>query len=164
VPLYWFQLDAPDPAAIITQRIRGLIGPEPALTIKEFFLGRDARAGDPVFLGSVQECSFSLRRYIRGRNSFLPMIRGRLIPIKTGTRVRVVMFTHPLLPVLMLLWFGALGRYAFTTRAMTPLLMCLFGAGLVVFCFFPEALKAKKLLVSALAPTLQSPERTASIS
>jgi hypothetical protein len=41
------------------------------------------------FVGRVDSSSFKLRRNIRYRNSFLPVIRGYVMPTATGTDVQV---------------------------------------------------------------------------
>jgi hypothetical protein len=45
--------------------------------------------GGPPFIGSVQDHSFRIRRDIRYRNSFLPLVWGHIVPTPTGTRVIV---------------------------------------------------------------------------
>ena len=114
MPIYWFQLDVGELPPMVVQRVQSLVGPEPKLSTRELFLGRrsEERAEDPVFVGSVRELSFSIRRYIRYRNSFLPMIRGRLTPIETGTRVSVTMFIHPAVAVFMAFWLTFVGEFS----------------------------------------------------
>jgi hypothetical protein len=89
------------------------------------------------------ETSFRIRRDIRYRNSFLPLVWGNIVPTPMGARVVVTMFMHPLvLAFLGMLVWGALksgssaelwGTFMFLTA--------LSAAG-----FIPEVVKAKRLL------------------
>jgi hypothetical protein len=109
----------------------------------------------PPFIGTVQDNSFKVRRDIRYRNSFLPMIWGRLISIPTGTRVRVTMSLHPLVAVFMLVWLGFVGRGALVDRSGPPILlwgMFAFGVVLIAVGFIPEVITAKRLIALALYP------------
>ena|SRR5690242_3713872 len=153
MPLYWFQLDLSEPSATITHRVQSLVGPEPKLSTKELFFGRGRRPEDPLFVGSVQQLSFSIQRYIVGRNSFLPMIRGRLTPIATGTRVTVRMFIHPASAVFMAFWLVFSGRAALVGHSPVAGLMFFVGIAMTTGFFFPEAIKGKRLLVAALNPS-----------
>jgi hypothetical protein len=64
------------------------------------------------------------------------------------------MYLHPVVAIFMVFWFGMLGHFALTSASITssashvPLEM--FGFGIVLVCggFIPEAIKAKKLLIS----------------
>jgi hypothetical protein len=97
--------------------------------------------------------SFELQRAILYRNSFLPIIRGRIVPIEVGTRVNVTMYLHPVVALFMTFWLGAVGyalRAASSTSRLPLLLMFLFGVALTTGGFFPEAFKAKRLLSAAL--------------
>ena len=109
------------------------------------------------FIGSVEPRAFRLRRDIHYRNSFLPMIRGRVIESTHGTRIHVSMFLHPLVAVFMAFWlsgvgFGVLQNVSRAAGAVTivPIGMLLFGLALMIGGFFPEALKAKRLLQESL--------------
>ncbi len=103
--------------------------------------------------GSVRETSFKLRRNIEPGyyNSFLPRIRGRISLTGGGSRLQVTMFVHPLLAVLMAVWLLMAGSWALSPIGQGPEILIAWGMvafGLVVppVFFFPEAIKARRLL------------------
>lgn len=79
------------------------------------------------------------------------MIRGRLTPIETGTRVSVTMFIHP--AVAAFIFVGCAVLMHKSQGALAG--MFVIGVALLVGAFFPEAIKAKRLLVAVLKPTPQ---------
>jgi hypothetical protein len=133
---------------------------------RSFFRGpkfgfRFAPATTRPFVGTVEGKKFRIHRDIYYRNSFLPMIRGHVDSGPVGTRVRVTMYLHPFVAVFMAVWFSGVGSalYGFLHSAnpvadMTvvfPLGMLAFGVVMVCAGFFPEAIKARRLLEQALA-------------
>src|SRR5260370_114671 len=96
MPLYWFHLDEPAKPDVLMERLRSIVRQEPGLRESFHSMWRSQEPNGPPFIGYVRDDSFSLRRYIRYRNSFLPRIRGRIIPANNGTRINVIMFIHPL--------------------------------------------------------------------
>jgi len=72
----------------------------------------------------------------------------------------VTMFLHPLVTVFMIIWFSGLGygivklwvhrNEAVPFAILVPAAMFLFGVALMLVCFIPEAIKAKRLLESAV--------------
>ena len=48
------------------------------------------------FRGQVLENGFRIRRNIRGRNSYLPLIKGKLEPTSNGTRIILTFTLHPI--------------------------------------------------------------------
>jgi hypothetical protein len=171
MPFYRFHLDTalPEPAAF--ERVREFT--RPRRTFRESIgiaLRRDHAAGPP-FLGTLGPSSFRLRRDIRYRNSFLPLIWGRIVPSPRGSRINVTMFLHPLVAVFMIIWFSGLGyalaklwvhrKEAVPFAVLIPAAMFLFGVALVLVCFIPEAIKAKRLLESAFDASNLAREQTA---
>src|SRR3972149_7628667 len=90
-------------------------------------------------------------RYIR--NSFVPFFYGFLEAIPNGTRIHGRFRTHPSTRIFMAIWFGLIGfvtlrltSYLFSTEHKlvqplyvvfgAPLLMALFGIGLVRLCWW----------------------------
>jgi len=108
------------------------------------------------FLGRLNGVSFKMTRIIVYRNSFLPVIRGRISQGDIGADVRLVMTLHPLVALFMLGWFTGLGAGAFSAEtagwwlAVVPMGLCVFGAALTLGGFMPEAFKAKRLLCEKL--------------
>jgi|BogFormECP03_OM2_1039629.scaffolds.fasta_scaffold04656_2 hypothetical protein len=153
MPLYWFHIDAAEPPQVIAESIRSLVREVPGWGETFRRIWRRDQPPSPPFIGSIEYNAFKLRRDIRYRNSFLPIIRGRILPIDLGTRVNVIMHLHPFVALFMTFWLGAVG-YGLIVDSSTsrlPLaLMFLFGIVLIAGGFVPEALKAKRLLSAAI--------------
>jgi hypothetical protein len=147
MPFYSFQIDTALPRQDVVERIRTLIN------------GEKSMPSNPApFSGSVDRESFKLHRVIRYRNSFLPAISGKIDHSPTGTRVSVMMFMHPFVAVFMAFWLSMVALFLGITLgssspsiALGPGAMLLFGLALTCGGFFPEAFKAKRLLLAALA-------------
>jgi hypothetical protein len=72
------------------------------------------------FYGSVSEVDFSITRRIRGQNSHLPLVSGRLRPAEGGTDILVRFSLHPSSVVLMavpFLFLEGSGCYLMATAA-----------------------------------------------
>lgn len=65
-----------------------------------------------LFEGTFADGRFHMVRLVRGRNSFRPMIDGRLAPGPAGARVDVVLRLHPLVLGLCAILFGIGGLVA----------------------------------------------------
>jgi len=154
--VFFFHIDVDAPPHLVTERLRSVVREK-----GEFGkgLGEMSRREPPVispFAGSVEEGSFKIRRDIGYQNSFLPLIYGRIVPIPTGTRVSVTMFLHPLVVVFVVVGLGSLGVRGLVGRSashgalwgMLAFLIALTAGG-----FFPEAIKAKRLLAEAVSQT-----------
>jgi hypothetical protein len=161
MPFYRFHLDTPLSESAASERIQGLIRPA-RRTFREwiaFNITREDNTVGPPFLGTVRDSTFRLRRDIRYRNSFLPLIWGRVVSSGGGSRINITMFLHPLVALFMILWFSGLGygivqlwihrKEAVPFAVFVPAVMILFGVALLLVCFIPEAIKAKRLLESA---------------
>jgi hypothetical protein len=97
MPFYRFHLDTPLSESAACERIQELI--RPRRTFREwiaFNITREDNTVGPPFLGKVGFRTFRLRRDIRYRNSFLPMVWGSIVPSRVGSRISVNMFMHPL--------------------------------------------------------------------
>src|ERR1700690_4052606 len=129
MPLYWFHIDAIQPPYVLEDRLRSLVREEPSW--RELFqrIWKRGEPPGPPFIGWVRDGSFKLHRDIRYRNSFLPVVHGRIVPADIGTRIQVTMSIHPLVAVFLAIWFGSLGFSAsqFEARAATH------GADLIVY-------------------------------
>lgn len=153
MPFYRFHIDVDAPPQVVVERLRSIVRDKP--TLWESFCNMWP-FGDPAsvpFIGSVQDESFELRRDIRYRNSFLPMIRGRITPNGVGTRVCVTMLIHPLVAIFMIFWLGMVAFGAISMRSASSIIpggMFIFGVALTVGAFVPEAIKAKRLICDAV--------------
>jgi hypothetical protein len=103
------------------------------------------------FRGRVWPTGFRLWRITGIRNSFLPVIRGRLIPTREGgTDIKIFMTLHPLVAALVAIMFStgvatAVSAIDSTSRSVA-LVSCLFGVVLVLGGFWSEAPKARRIL------------------
>lgn len=122
------------------------------------------KSGNPEkpYQGEVGEHSFEINRIINYRNSFLPMIKGRITPEAMGSKIEVEMSLHPVVFVFMLVWLGMVGQFAvlfliasiaegtFEPAALIPVGMFIFGCLLPPIGFKPEAGRSKKFLQQLL--------------
>ena len=112
------------------------------------------------FEGTVSEEGFQIKRIIRYRNSFLPIIQGRFSSLGKGVRIEVTLKLHIVALIFSLIWVGFVGRMAV---AVIPQIlttgrveggggilcaMLIFFYLLVTIGFGIEANKASKLLSS----------------
>jgi hypothetical protein len=152
--LYWCRLDSPVSGEEVSRRIALLSRKAAGFLSYAWTYGPDS---DPPFLGTVRGSTFSLRRDIHYRNSFLPMLKGRIEPLPVGSRVVVIMHLHPVVLVFMLGWFALLGSSAMTVLsshgpivAIAPAGLFIFGAAVMGAGFYPEALRARRILEQSL--------------
>jgi hypothetical protein len=158
MPFYRFQIATPLAVEAAVEGIRAITRDPPTFreSLRLTFLGADS--GGRPFHGTVRGHAFRLRRDIRGRNLFLPMIRGSVRAGPAGTEVSVTMFVDPLAAVLVILWLSAVGLGAWTAlrsaRSIGDSLagLGLFIAGIAVALggFILAARKARRLLEEAL--------------
>jgi len=147
-----FEIESEAPPQVVIERLRASVRPKPDLLES---LGRSWKRRDasgPPFVGSVGEDSFRIHRDFRGRNSFVPLIRGRVISTHAGARVTGIMLLHPVVAVFTPFWLGAVGYGALTDKSAPPValwIMFIFGVSLAAGGFFVEASKAKRLLRTA---------------
>ena len=159
MPFYRFEMEVNAQPPAVVERLRLIVRGK--LSFRESFrqsLPFNRAEGAP-FIGSVLDDSFKMQRNIRYRNSFLPMIRGRIAPYGVGTRVSVTMFLHPVVVIFMIFWLSMVASVAFShpTLSLIPWGMLAFGIALPVGGFIPEAVKAKRLIVEALSAPVISP-------
>lgn len=160
MPLYRVSITSPLTPVVAIDRIRSLTRTPPSFTESLRSAFSRAKQERTPFLGEINGPSFSLRRNIRYRNSFLPEIRGNVQPGPSGSSIRITMFMNPFTAVFMLVWLWIVGSIAWpgslraesspTALHFAPVGMFVFGIALVVGGFFPEAIKAKRLLAAAL--------------
>ena len=150
VPFYSFNLDVDMPPQAVAERLKSIVGQTPGFLESMSWRRRDP--GGPAFIGTVSDSSFRMRRDIQYRNSFLPLIRGRFGAIGTGTWVSVTMFIHPLVALFVLFWLGMALTFAVSGQTVSPVGWGFFAFGIALTAggFFPEAMKAKRLISEAL--------------
>jgi hypothetical protein len=134
-------------------------------------------APEMVFQGTVSDRVFRITRVIDYRNSFLPVVRGRIEDAPAGARVEVSMRLHPAVFGFMLFWFGFLTiilvvivaiaaiEQTFSPFFVVPLGMFAFGYALTTGGFKVESRRSRERLEEILsaastAPTTQMSHRT----
>jgi hypothetical protein len=112
------------------------------------------------FRGTTDAAGFKVTRVIRYRNSFLPVVSGRIQAQGTGSRVHVDMRLHTLVAAFMTFWLGAVGLFAVAFAAqfllypgetdpvmlLAPLAMFALGWALTTFGFWFEAARQERML------------------
>lgn len=161
MPLYWHH-DMPSQPHVLNERLRSIVRDEPGMReyLRRSWTSRIR--GGPLFLGHVGDNSFAIRRDISYRNSFLPRIKGRVIPTQTGARVSVIMYLHPFTALFMAFWLGRVGYGALRDASASSAglwVMLAFGVALTTGAFFPEALKAKRMLSATLLNRSEDPTK-----
>ncbi|TMM57907.1 hypothetical protein FEE95_00290 [Maribacter algarum] len=120
--------------------------------------GMDFRLSKPknqkLFEGNYARNQFEIQRVINYRNSFLPQIKGNILPATSGSKIIAELKMHDFVLVFMLIWLGgaalaSIGTiYSILTNGIQsffsaiPLVMLTFGAAMVYFAFKYEADKA----------------------
>jgi hypothetical protein len=122
----------------------------------------DARNYAKPYQGEIGDRAFQISRIISYRNSFLPLIDGRITPEGTGSKIEISMSLSPVVFIFILVWLGMVGNIGilfllatlsegkFEPAALIPLGMFFFGCLLPFLGFKPEAAKAKKFLIQLL--------------
>jgi hypothetical protein len=159
MPFYRFHFNTPLCPSEASSRIYALTRPKP-----NFFesIGQIFSSSNDLqpFMGKVEPSAFRIQRGIHGRNSFLPYVWGKIAPLQTGSRVTVNMFMHPLVIIFMVCWLSMVGYGALdalanrnangSTDIASQIAIFLFGIGIVLVGFIPEAIKAKRILLNAV--------------
>jgi hypothetical protein len=138
----------------VLERVRALVRETPG--IRQSLRGDSGLRPDGAspFIGKVVGNEFKCHRVIRYRNSFLPRIAGRVDSDHNGTRIDVVMYLHPVVLVFILFWLAGVGLGAVASPrqgdggawSLVPVGMFVFGVVLTLGGFYPEAIKARRLL------------------
>jgi len=110
------------------------------------------------FEGELKNNEFEIKRIIRYRNSFLPLIKGRVENSGDGTRLIIEMRINVSAALFMTIWCGFLALGISWTIIFQddyepdsigiPIAMLVFGYVLVMSGYLYEARKAKDLLLS----------------
>lgn len=151
MPFCMFTLSTSLPLSEVEARIQPLIAPpDPTFSFQR------PEPGGPPFQGSFSPPHFKVSRRIQYRNSFLPVIHGSLGAGAVGSEIRLVMHVHLIVLAFMCVWFGgvlfslSLSSFAWDEPHLMPLGMAVFGVALTCGGFFPEAIKAARLIREAV--------------
>jgi len=118
------------------------------------------------FVGTIAGDRFMIRRVIRHRNDFRPLISGHVVPLASGSRIDVVLRLTAPVAVVMAVWLAMAFAAAAAgvshsirtsdARGLLALAFPLFGCVLVAVGSISEKRKAIKLLTEALADPVTS--------
>lgn len=148
MPLKIVNIDSPYPVEKVRERLRTIMRQEEGLLSGSLY--PNAEGDDSVaFQGILSGNHFKLRRIVKGRNSFLPTVRGTILPTPSGAEIRLVMTLNPFVAVFMAFWFSAFVLPLLTGQEGPPVLhlaMIVFGVVLVAVGFYPEANRAERAI------------------
>lgn len=109
--------------------------------------------------GIISGNNFRINKIINYRNSFLPIIEGKIYPESFGCQLKIKMNLHMIVIVFLLFWMGNLlpiglllfaamiaGNNIEPVMGVVPLGMCLFAYLLCLICFKLEAQNSKNFL------------------
>ena len=117
---------------------------------KESRFGFKNQKEDKLFEGTFEMDEFKIQRIIRGRNSFLPQIKGKIQSDFNGTRLTAVLKVHSFSIIFMIFGLtfigfafimgiiGVINQATNPILLIFPLIMIAFGIGLVHFGFNKE--------------------------
>jgi hypothetical protein len=149
IPYEKFQIDTGLSSAELVQRIRSITGEKKLFNFSPLH----------EFSGHVNENGFEIVKNITYRNSFLPIIEGKIEPKSTGAKVTISMRLHLLVMCFMAIWFSGVGigcllvmskMEEFSWPMLSPFGMLFFGVALVSGGFWFEASKQKVRLKEIL--------------
>jgi hypothetical protein len=112
-----------------------------------------------AFEGHLRGNEFEIKRIINYRNSFLPIIKGRVETSGQGTRITIDMRLHAVVIVFMLIWFGFVGLFFIASiinsedgneTILFPLGMLVFGYALTMGGYLFESFRTKEVLTDII--------------
>lgn len=115
-----------------------------------------------VFEGFYEDNIFEIQRIIRGRNSFIPKIKGKLSSHENGSKLMATFKMNQFVIIFMIIWLGFVGVGFFVALGLVisenlnpfiivgPFVMMIFGFGLMNYGFNSEKKKAVKALEKIL--------------
>ncbi|RZJ69929.1 hypothetical protein [Flavobacterium sp.] len=119
------------------------------------------------YIGKIVGNTFSIRRVISYRNSFLPVIKGEVTSAMSGSRIKVTMQPDAAVKVFMIIWLAGVtfGCIAILTTLFTeeadffiliPFFMLAMGLALFHFPFKIEANRSRKDFLEMLEAKIES--------
>lgn len=107
------------------------------------------------FEGRLNGNEFEIKRIISYRNSFLPIIRGKIETFGTGTQITINMRLHVAVMIFMAVWFGFVGLFFIASLSsagisetlLYPLGMLIFGYALTMGGYLFESYRTKEIRI-----------------
>jgi len=117
-----------------------------------------------LFEGSVTHAEFRIERVTQRQNTFIPQIRGSVVPDGSGSWISVTLMLHPASIIFLAGWHGTIlllgveiARWAFAGRFEVDGVVLLMGAFLCGWLlpspFFFEARRNKRMLLQLVRGT-----------
>lgn len=125
------------------------------------------RSVTKAFEGQLTGNEFEIKRIITYRNSFLPIVKGRIETLETGTRLTVKMRLHLAVMIFMTVWFGFVGLFLIVSLSsedgsstfLFPLGMLIFAYALTMGGYLFESYRTKKILTGLTKGYIISDDR-----
>ena len=113
--------------------------------------GPSVASTSDTYKGSVSVNTFKISRIIHSRNSFLPQIKGTIIPKTHKTEIQIAMLLAPEVIVFLAIWCG------FVLFALGGLIYdAIQNEGITLFTFIPLAMIPFAYVISMLGFKLES--------
>ena len=120
LPYDTFRIQISEPVCVIINRLSTEVEPE---NLFDWNMFRKHK----IFVGKVWDSGFKVTRIISGRNSFKPIISGKIEPTPEGTIIDIKMSLHPLV-------IGFIGWVIFSL--FSPYIYLVLGLALKILSFF----------------------------
>ncbi len=117
------------------------------------------RSDTKDFEGCLRGDEFEIRRIIRYKNSFLPVISGRIETSGLATRITVKLRLNPGAMAFMLIWFGFVTLFLIASiikpgdpieTVVLPIVMLVFGYAVTIGAYLFESYRTKEILTHIL--------------
>ena len=156
MPIYKFQVHTPLAMETAIARIQAITAEPESFweSTRNTFWSRPGKQTRP-FRGEVVRYSFNLERAISSRYAWQLQIHGRIDAMPCGSRMSVIMYLHPIAILIVCGVFSVAVRFAWdafnTSQSLArPVFMFIVGVILTYAGFFPEAIKSRRLLETAI--------------
>ena len=133
---------------------------------RKFRFAMFRRSSTKPYEGQLLDGTFIINRIISYRNSFLPIITGRISNGFSGTEIKIKMRPHIFVLIFMSFWLGIVGliclallataiaqfrqvlKRGFSPIILIPFGMFIFGCGLITIGFKSESKNSKEFLAT----------------
>lgn len=157
MPVFFASIETPLPPDEAVARVGESVRTESGWW-ESFGLASESAKGKP-FSGTVGDASFKITRVIWYRNSFRPVVHGRVEAAVGGCVIRLSMRLPLFTAAFMACWVCGLGSPALAwfldprgPFPGDPTTMAVFGLVMTLLGFYPEAFIAGRVLRARLAP------------
>lgn len=155
MPFWSTEIQTMLPPDEVARRLRRLLRAKEGFW-KSLINSFDRSTEKPPFRGEVLDRTFTIERAIGYKNSFLPVVRGRIDQqMDGGSTVRLRMTLSVFATAFIMIWFGGLTWAYFTSTngaefSTMVFWMMLAAMAMILVGFVPEARKAERLIRNAL--------------